>query len=81
MLSIVPCSIEQAFVAYPFYDSLHLLTRTLSLSLPHPLSLGTANLFFMSMSPFLFHRYVHLYDFSDSTYEKYHIIIVFLFLT
>ena len=49
-------------------------------SLPNsPSLLATTSLFSMSVSLFLFHKYVHLCHILDSTYKWYH-IFVFLFL-
>ena len=41
----------------------------------------TANPFFMSVSLFLFYRYVHLCHIWDFTYKQCHMVFVFLFLT
>ena len=67
---------------HSIFNSLPLLIPN-SQSFPPPLSspLATTDLFSISGSLFLFHRYVHLYDILDSTYMWYHMIFIFLFLT
>ena len=57
---------------------LYLLTPT-SHTIPPPWQPKVCSL--MSMSLFLFCRYIHLCLILDSTYKWYHIVFVFLFLT
>ena len=69
---------------HPVYDSLHLLMLQMLASAklllqPCPSShLATTSLFFMSVSLFLFCRYVHLCPVLDSTCKWYHMVFVFL---
>ena len=67
--------------AHPIYNSLHLLIPNYQSFLPPPSSLATTSLFSMSVSQFLFCRYVHLCHILDSTYKWYHMVLIFLFLT
>ena len=57
-------------------------SQTPNPSLPHaPSPLATTSPFSMSVSLFLFCRWVHLCHILDSTYKWYHTVFVFLFLT
>ena len=79
ILNIVPCAISRTLLfIHSIYNSLHLLIPN-SQSFPSSI-LGNHSLFSVSVSLFLFHRYVHLCHISDSTYKWYH-IFVFLCLT
>ena len=62
------------------YGLVHICySQTLITSLTHPHSpLAATRLFCMSMSLFLFHRYVHLCHSLAPTYKQYHVIFVFL---
>ena len=67
---------------HPIYNSLPLLIPNSHSFSPLPIFPFTAtNLFSISVSLSLFHRYVDLYCILDSTYKWYHIVFVFLFLT
>ena len=63
-------------------NSLHLPTpNPLSIPLPsHPLPLAITSLFSISVSLFLFCRYIQLCNILDSTYKWSHMAFVFLFL-
>ena len=68
---------------HPIYTSLHMLIPD-SQSFPPlpPFLLGSpTSLFSMSVSLFLFHKYVHLCHILDSTYKWYLMVFVFLFLS
>ena len=84
ILNIVPCAIQQDLVGYPtnkaLYNSLHLLTPASQSFLCNPF-LATTSLFSMSVSLFLFHRYVHLCHSSDFTYKWYHMVFSILGLS
>ena len=61
---------SRALFIHSFYNSMHLITP-ISPSFP-PLSfssLATTSLFSLSVSLFLFHRYVHLCHILDSTFK------------
>ena len=66
ILNIVPCAIQQdlIYTIYLIYTSWHLLIPNSQPFPPFPTALATTSLFSMSMSLYLFHRYVHLSYFS-----------------
>ena len=65
---------------HSIYASLHLLTpNSQSVPLPPLSCLATTSLFSVSVSLFLFCRWVHLCRILDSTYKWYHMVFVFLF--
>ena len=82
--SSVCFTVESCCLSIPYkYYSLFLLIPNLHSFPCSPLlsPLATTNLFSMSMSLFLFCRYVDLYHILDSTFKWYHMVFVFLFLT
>ena len=79
---IVLCAIHRtSLLIHSKCNSLHLLTPDSCPSYSPSLPLTTTSLFSMSMSLFLFCRWVHLCHMLDYKYECYHMVFVFLFLT
>ena len=69
ILNVVPCAIQWTLLfIHPVYTDLHLLIPNSQSFLPHP-SLATTSPFSMSMSLFLFPRYVHLCQILDSIHK------------
>ena len=81
--SVLCIRLPKYYTVRPFmYDHLHLLiVNSQSISPPLLSSLAITSLFSMSVSLFLFHRYVLWCHILDSTYKWYHMVFVFFFLT
>ena len=82
-LDILPCADSSTLLSIlSKCNNLHLLTSdSQSIPLSPPSPLATTSLFSMSVSLFLFCRWVNLCRILDSTYKWHCMVLVFLFLS